>query len=498
MLEQATTLTHMRDHIQFFLNGRGQIVRGDSAFITLAEFLRLECGLVGTKIVCAEGDCGACTVLVGRPSPHPQPLSGKAGRGESMSYVPIDACIQFLFQLDGVHIVTIEGLPSNGDLHPAQQAMVDHHGSQCGYCTPGFVMAFAGYTENGGNANNARIALTGNLCRCTGYVPILEAAASIAQTQLPPIGERFDTTELVSTLKSLSSDALQIASGTRTFNAPTTLSDAIAFKAANPDAVIIAGATELGVLRNKHGYEPTRMMSLARIPDLGVLEATPDRMSFGANVTWAHVEAAVREPLPQFHRIVERFGSPQIRHAATLVGNVAHGSPIADSLPLLSVMDAELEIVGPSGTRRRSINGFYTGYKKKDLRDDELITRVIMPLPQGSERLRLYKVSRRTDLDIATFGAAIRIQMDGSVIGSAAVAYSGVAPTIIRLPRTEAFFRGKRPDETTFRQAGRIARNEVTPITDVRGSADFRLQLCENVLCKFYFDEAAAPAEVIA
>jgi xanthine dehydrogenase small subunit len=476
----------MRDHIQFFLNGREQIVRGDSAFITLAEYSRIECGLAGTKVVCAEGDCGACTVLVGRPA------------GQRLHYVPIDGCIQFVFQLDGTHVVTIEGLPSNGELHAVQQAMVDHHGSQCGYCTPGFVMALAGWKENGGDTNNARIALTGNLCRCTGYVPIMEAAASIAQTQLPPTGERFDTTELVSTLKSLSSDALHIASGARTFVAPTTLSDAIAFKAGNPDTVIIAGATELGVLRNKHGYEPIRMMSLARIPSLSALESAPDRMTFGANVTWAQVEAAVREPVPQFHRIVERFGSPQIRHAATLVGNVAHGSPIADSLPLLSVMDAELEIVGPNGTRRRSINGFYTGYKKKDLRDDELITCVNMPLPQAGERLRLYKVSRRTDLDIATFGAAIRIQMDGSVIGSAAIAYSGVAQTLVRLLGTEAFLLGKPLDESTFRQAGRVARNEVTPITDIRGSADFRLQLCENVLRKFYFDEAEATAEVIA
>jgi xanthine dehydrogenase small subunit len=488
----------MRDQFQFFLNGREQIVRGDSAFITLAEYLRLECGLVGTKVVCAEGDCGACTVLVGRPNSHPHSFSRKAGTGESISYVPIDACIQFLFQVDGTHVVTIEGLPSNGDLHPAQQAMVDHHGSQCGYCTPGFVMALAGCTENGGHANNTRIALTGNLCRCTGYLPILEAAATIIQNQVPPIGQRFDSAELLSTLASLSADALHLATGTRTFVAPTTLSDSIAFKAANPDTIIIAGATELGVLRNKHGFEPIRMMSLARVPDLGVIESTPDRMSFGANVTWAQVEAAVGESLPQFHRIVERFGSPQIRHVATLVGNVAHGSPIADSLPLLSVMDAELEIAGANGIRRRSINGFYTGYKKKDLRDDELITRVILPLAKAGERLRLYKVSRRTDLDIATFGAAIRIRMEGSVIGTAAVAYSGVAPTLVRLPRTEAFLCGKQLNETTFLQAGRVARNEVTPITDVRGSADFRLQLCENVLRKFYFDDAEIPAEAMA
>ena len=223
------------------------------------------------------------------------------------------------------------------------------------------------------------------------------------------------------------------------------------------------------------------MLSLARIAELSAIESTPQSISFGANVTWSQVETALRERLPQFRRIVERFGSPQIRNVATLVGNIANGSPIADSLPLLMVMDAQLEIVGPRGSRTRSINGFYAGYKKMDLRRDELITRVILPLPKVGEKLRLYKVSRRTDLDISTFGAAIRIQTQDNAIRSAAIAYAGVAPTVVRLPATEAMLVGKPFDENTFREAGRRARAEVTPITDVRGSADFRLQLCENV-----------------
>jgi xanthine dehydrogenase small subunit len=311
------------------------------------------------------------------------------------------------------------------------------------------------------------------------------------------MGARWDAS-LAASLRDLAAEPVQIKTPTRTFFAPVTLPDAVAFKAAYPDAVIVAGATELGVLRNKRGYEPAKLLCLSRIPGLGTIETTPDHMAIGANVTWSQVEEAVRKPLPQFHRIVERFGSPQIRHAATLVGNVAHGSPIADSLPLFMVLDAEIEIVGPHGARRRSINGFYSGYKQKDLRPDELITRVILPLPKAGERLRLYKVSRRTDLDIASFGAAIRIQMNRETIMSAAIAYSGVAPTVVRLPQTESFLVGKPFDDRTFEHAGRRARNEVRPITDVRGSADFRLQLCENVLRKFFFDEAATPAEAIA
>jgi xanthine dehydrogenase small subunit len=465
----------MRDYVRFFLNGQEQIVRGDAAFVTLAEFLRLNCGLPGTKIVCAEGDCGACTVLVGRPAD-----------GE-MRYLPVDCCIQFVFQLDGTHVVTVEGLAAKGELHPVQRAMVDCHGSQCGYCTPGFVMALAGWTANGCTAD-PRISLTGNLCRCTGYVSILEAAERI-RSQFGGAPSSRSASEIHE-----DREPLEIRGGKRVYFAPTELAYAVAFKAYNPDAVIVAGATELGVWRNKRCIEPATMLSLARIAELNAVESTAQSISFGANVTWSQVETALHERLPQFRRIVERFGSPQIRNVATLAGNIANGSPIADSLPLLMVMDAQLEIVGPRGSQSRSINGFYTGYKKMDLRRDELIARVILPLPKAGEKLRLYKVSRRTDLDISTFGAAIRIQKHDDMIRSAAIAYAGVAPTVVRLPATEAMLVGKPFDENTFREAGRRARAEVTPITDVRGSADFRLQLCENVLRKFYHDEATMEA----
>jgi xanthine dehydrogenase small subunit len=477
----------MRNHICFYLNGRPHTLRGDAAFAPLTDFLRARQGLVGTKVVCAEGDCGACTVLVGRV------------RDGRLRYEPVDGCIQFLYQLDGTHVVTVEGLKNGDQLHPVQQALVDHHGSQCGYCTPGFVMALAGWAEAGAPADDAatRIALTGNLCRCTGYRPILDAAAAVAQTPPAPLAERYDTPGLVGELRYLATDPLRVEAGRRTFFAPTTLEDAITFKAEHTEAVIVAGGTELGVLRNKRGYDPPTLLSLARVPELGGIRYADGRMSFGANVTWAQVERAVREPLPEFHRIVQRFGSPQIRHVATLAGNVAHGSPIADSLGLLSVMDAELELVGPRGPRVRPVNGFYTGYKRKDLAADELIARVVLPLPDADERLRLYKVSRRYDLDIATFGAAIRVRETGGVIRRAAVAYTGVAPTVVRLPQTEAFLSGRPFVEATFRQAGRVARTEIAPITDVRGSRDFRWQLAENILVKFYLDEIGAGAVAV-
>jgi xanthine dehydrogenase small subunit len=470
----------MRDHVRFFLNGQPQAVGGPAAFGTLAEHLRERLGLVGTKVVCAEGDCGACTVLVGRPD------------GGRLHYFPVDACILFLAQLDAAHVVTVEGL-SDGGLHPVQRAMVECHGSQCGYCTPGFVMALAGWAEDGADPDPAavRLALTGNLCRCTGYLPILDAAAAVAGTPPVRLAERPESARICAELAALAAEPLRVEAGGRTFFAPTMLAEAVAFKASGPDVAVVSGATELGVLRNKRGYEPRALLSLARVGGLDAVEHADGRVAIGANVTWARVEREVVPLLPAFGPIVRRFGSPQIRNVATLAGNVVNGSPIADALPLLLVLDAELEIAGPGGVRRRPLGGFYTAYKKADLAPGEVVTRVVLPLPAPGDRLRLYKVSRRNDLDIASFGAAIRVREAGGLIRRAAVAYSGVGPTVLRLPKAESALAGRPFDEATFRQAGRVARSEVAPLSDVRGSKDYRWQLAENVLVKFFFEETA-------
>jgi xanthine dehydrogenase small subunit len=274
----------------------------------------------------------------------------------------------------------------------------------------------------------------------------------------------------------------------RTFFAPRRLEDAVQFKAHHPDAVIVSGATELGVLRNKKGYDPPVLLSLTGVPGLAEITPVNGSVAIGANVTWTQMEAFARKVLPEFYRIIIRFGSPQIRNVSTLVANVAHGSPIADSLPFLLIMEAELEIIGRKGSRRAELNQFYKGYKVRDLAPDEIITQVILPLPAADELVKLYKVSRRNDLDIATFGAGIRIKRAGDIITRAFVAYSGVAPTVVRLPSTEAFLQGKLFSEETFQVAGQVARAEIKPISDVRGSSDFRLQLAENILKKFYGD----------
>lgn len=477
----------MRDYLLFYLNDHRCEIRGEAAFLSLAEFLRQEQRLTGTKVVCAEGDCGACTVLLGHPD------------GERLRYEVVNSCILFLYQLDGKHVVTVEGLQANGEPHPVQRAMIDCHGSQCGYCTPGFVCSLAGLFEltPQPTVDDVRLGLTGNLCRCTGYVSILEAAASVNVSGSRRMADLYGPEAILSDLKAhtplpvfleAQNTYPAIGPARRTFHAPRKLAEALTFKARNPEAVIVSGNTELGVVRNKKGHDPATLLSLTHIAELSELTCADGVLSIGANVTWTELERLTRALLPEFYKIIIRFGAPQIRNVATLVANVANGSPIADSLPLLFITEAEVELASIRGTRRVRLDRFYTGYKKKDLAPEEIITRVLIPLPPPDDLLRLYKVSKRNDLDIATFGAGIRIQRSGEHIARAWVSYSGVAATVVRMPDTEAFLHGKPFTEETFESAGQIARQEVRPISDVRGSDTFRAQLAENTLVKFWWD----------
>jgi xanthine dehydrogenase small subunit len=484
----------MRDYVLMYVNGKRFQIRGETAFSSLSDFLRCELGFVGTKVVCAEGDCGACTVLVGRLD------------GNQVRYETVDSCIQFLYQLDCKHVVTVEGLHRDGQLHPVQEALVKHHGSQCGFCTPGFVMALTGMFEDKAAADQERmqLALTGNLCRCTGYLPILEAGLSLDPQTLITVAEQYSSRAMIEDLHQHMLEPVLIETAEanryvapvrRTFFSPRHLHEALDFKTRHPESLIVSGGTELGVLRNKKGFDPPALLSLTFLPGLSQIVCEDDTVIIGANVTWTQIEAYMKEAFPEFYKIIIRFGSPQIRNVATLVANVAHGSPIADSLPFLYITGAELELVRQSGTRRVQINDFYKGYKVKDLAADEIITRIFIPLPAPDELLKLYKVSKRNDLDIATFGAGIRVRKAGDIITRALIAYSGVAPTVVRLPSTEAFLQGKLFSEETFQQAGREARQEIQPISDVRGSRDFRLQLAENILRKFYYDCAGSELE---
>lgn len=486
----------IRNHLVLFLNGRRQEVHGGDCFLSLSDFLRYRLGLTGTKIVCSEGDCGSCTVLIGRRD------------GSSFHYRPIDSCIRLMFQLDGVHVVTIEGIASDSAEHqltPVQEAMVQCHGSQCGFCTPGFVMAMHGVCESSNGhtptEDDWRHSLTGNLCRCTGYTTILKAGLQAAAEHPKKLNELYPPAPMLRELTALASDVIDLQASCngaeRRAFCPTTLGEAISFRRDNPQSKIVAGATDVGVQLNKRVIEPAVFLDLNRVGELEKIELEKtdgDHRTIvaGARATWTDLLELCRSEVPEFAEIVSVFGSPQIRHVGTIGGNIINASPIADSLPFLFVMEAELELAGPSGHRRVNINEFYQGYKKFDLRPDELLGSVRIPLPCSGELLRLYKVSRRRDLDISTFTAAIRLQLNGETISRASLAYGAVGPTVVRLKKTEHFLQDQPFAEETMAEAGELAVSEITPISDVRGSQDYRFQLARNVLLRFYHEQQLA------
>lgn len=472
----------MRDFVLIYINGVRHEIRGRDARLSLSDYLRRRLGLVGTKIVCSEGDCGACSVLIGRADEH------------GLHYQVVDSCIQFLFQFDSTHVVTVEGLSPAGTLNGVQQAMIECHGSQCGFCTPGFVMAMMGLRENRAidHQDDLRVGLTGNLCRCTGYVSILEAGLAAHGSEEERIGALYPPESLLNEFAAVEGEDICLTDelgreGTEVF-APATLTGALEYLQSSPRASVVAGATDVGVRVNKGMAWPEKILDLNRLRELSHVQVSPGALQLGARANWSVVEAVCRDLVPEFYKIVRIFGSPQIRNVGTVGGNLVNASPIADSLPFLHVMKAQLELASQRGTRTVSINDFYRGYKQFDLRPGELLTKVSVPLPSAEEMLRLYKVSRRRDLDIASFTAAVRMRLEDSRIADAAVAFGAVGPTVLRARRTEEFLIGQEFTEATMRAAGDIAVEEVTPISDVRGTAKYRLQLTRNVLSKFFFE----------
>jgi xanthine dehydrogenase small subunit len=468
----------MRDYLHFFVNGKECRVRGSDAFQPLSSFLRNNLGITGTKVVCEEGDCGACTTLSGRL---------KAG---TIEYKPINSCIQYVYQADCSHIITVEGLKDRSELTAVQESMVDCHGAQCGFCTPGIILALSDYFDKNKQASpqGLKDSLTGNLCRCTGYDPIIKAGMNVNTKSLVPVCRLYPPESLAASLQPALKESAQVSSHGQTVFIPATCEELVSFKKANPQAVILSGGTDVCVNMNKRGYSPEALISLANLPGLDNISVSDGIMIVGARVTLSQMEDYCRTRIPEFYNLLTLFGSPQIRNAATLAGNVANASPIGDTPPFLFVMDAVLELVSSSGTRQVRLNEFYRGYKKFDLAADEFISSIAIPLPTPGEIIKLYKVSRRKHLDIATNTAAFRLKLKGDRLAEIAIAYGGVAPVILRLPKTEAFLKGKALTPAIMEEAGEIAVGEISPIDDVRGSKAFRNQLARNLMLKLYYD----------
>jgi len=475
-------LNNMRDYILLFVNDKKYKITGERVFQPLADYLRTDLNLVGTKIVCSEGDCGACTVISGRVN------------GKSLKYDIINSCISYVYQMDCCHIITVEGLKANGNLNPVQTELAENHGTQCGFCTPGFSVAMTNITSGKKSWNKKDIVdgLIGNLCRCTGYQSIIKSGMNLKQGSLKELSELYPSKTIIKEFNALKGNPVNLEASIDNENYrffhPEDLKSALEFKSKNPDAQIIAGGTDLGVLSNKGIINPKNIMSLSSVSDLDGIEQTKSHIVIGANTTWTSVENFTKEHLPEFYKIVKLLGSPQIKNIATIGGNIINASPIADSLPFLFITDAELELQNSGGTRKVKISEFYKSYKKMDILPDELLTKVIIPVPGKDYKLKLYKVSKRKDLDIASFTAGIMMKLGGKNINDVRLSYGGVGPIVYRLYNTEKYLKGKTFNLETLKEAGNIAVDEISPISDVRGSKKFRNLLAKNILFKYFYD----------
>jgi xanthine dehydrogenase small subunit len=475
-----------RDAIRFLLGAEPQEIRGIDPTMTVLDWLRLRKSLIGTKEGCAEGDCGACTVVVGRVD------------GDHMRYEAVNACIRFLPTLDCCHLLTVEHLRRpDGSLHPAQQAMVDCHGSQCGFCTPGFVMSlFALYlNEDRPDGQRIRDALAGNLCRCTGYAPIIAAAE-----RMYDLGDRatdplvLSPAGLMSRLGSGTDDGmLALERDGRRFAAPET-ADALADLLLDwPEATIVAGATDVGLWVTKQMRVLRDVVSVGRVAELRRIDWTQDGLEIGGAVTYAEAETALAGLAPDFGELLRRIGGLQVRNAGTIGGNIANGSPIGDTPPALIALGATVVLRRGPERRRLALEDFFLAYGRQDRRPGEFVETVVVPRPGPDCAFRVYKVSKRFDQDISALCGAFLIERTDGVVSRARIAFGGMAGTPKRASGAEASLIGRPWTAETVTAAMAALELDFAPLSDWRASAAYRRTVAANLLMKCFIETSTVP-----
>ncbi len=471
-----------RNSLRFLRNGTLTEVDAVGPNETLLDYLRLRERAVGTKEGCGEGDCGACTVAIGRL---------KGGR---VIYEPVNACIQLLGQVDGKDVVAVDDLVQNGALHPVQQAMVDHHGSQCGFCTPGIVMALFALYHAGvkPDRNVVNDWLAGNLCRCTGYRPIADAAlASISGEPADALARRrADTVQALENLAD--GEDLFIGDEDSFFAAPATVDSLAALYDRHLDAVILAGATDVGLWITKQLRELPKIIYVGRAAGFADIDERAGEIRIGAGATYADAEAALASIDRDVAEVVRRIGSKQIRASGTVGGNIANGSPIGDTPPVLIALGAELELRRGDATRSMALEDFFIEYGKQDRAPGELVNAVTVPRLKPGEHFRAYKLSKRFDQDITGTLGAFRIAVDGNRITGARIAFGGMAATPKRASGAETALVGaslKKP--ASWQAAIDALADDFAPISDMRASADYRRRAAGNLLRKALAEIAA-------
>ena len=474
----------MRGEIRFLR--RGKVVRLTSPTLTLLDHLRLTERATGTKEGCAEGDCGACTVVLRRL------------RGDKLTYEPVNACILFAAQADGADVITVEDLAKDGDLHPVQQQMVDLHGSQCGFCTPGFVMAlFALYHQpRARSIDRATVNdwIAGNLCRCTGYRPIVDAG--LAACALPAsdwfTAQEADARKALAELKD--TDDVFIGTRERFLAAPATVLSLAKLYFANPDATIIAGATDVGLWVTKQLRQFQKVIFLHRVRGLDEIEDRHDAVSFGATVTHAQAMPYLTAVDRDLGELMRRFAGNQVRMAGTIGGNVANGSPIGDLPPALIALGATLALQRGERPRTMPIENFFLDYGKQDRQAGEFVRMVRIPKFTAGEQFRCYKISKRFDSDISAVMGAFKLRLDGQRIAGARIGFGGMAAIPKRARATEkALIEARLDRPQTWDDGVAALAEDFAPIDDMRASASYRLEVARALLRKALTEIGGTP-----
>lgn len=492
-----------RTEIRFVLDGEVIEIGNVDPTRTVLQYLREDLGKIGTKEGCAEGDCGACTIA----------LAEIDSSGERLQVRAINSCIQFLPTLDGKELITVESLRgADGALHPVQQAMVDWHGSQCGFCTPGFIMSLFALYKNNAQPSRREIddALAGNLCRCTGYRPIIDSATRMysdyAERQkmggwlLEPYATKAkakpDEKRRVELLKSLQSEhMLALAADGKEYFAPQSSDEMAQLLQECPEAIVLAGGTDVGLWVTKQHREFDVVVYSGSVGELREHSTTDSHLEIGAAVSLSDAMQPIIEHYPTLAELFLRFASPPIRNAGTLGGNVANGSPIGDMMPALLVLDTSLVLRKGDDRRTLPLGDFYLDYMQNALEPGEFVEKILIPLPTEGEQVESYKISKRFDQDISAVCGAYRLVLDGGNVADIRIAYGGMAAIPKRATHCESVLQGNAWNEALLGEAMDTLEKDFTPLSDMRSTAEYRRRICGNLLYRFYLDTTAAGDE---
>ena len=481
--------------VRFLLNDDWVSLNQIDPKMSVLDFLRLERGLTGTKEGCASGDCGACTVVLAE------------AEGEQLNYQAVNACITPVATLHAKQLITVEHLKRGQQLHKVQQAMVDYHGSQCGFCTPGFIMSMFAYDKNYVSKDSAEShhdimeALGGNLCRCTGYRPIIDATAALRTTSSEDqfSDSRVETLAKLSTI-SKADVALEFDDHgqPRKYFAPSTLDSLANILKQHPSARLLAGGTDLCLEFTQSLKDVDVLVYLGRVAELTTISETQSSVELGAAVSYSDAKGILLAHFPSLQEMIDRLGSRQVRNQGTIGGNIANASPIGDMPPILIALGAELVLRKDKKTRRIAVEDYFISYKVTSLQAGEIIESISIPKPDAAILFRAYKISKRMEDDISASCAAIQIRLDDGVVTSARIAFGGMAEIPKRAKHVEAALIGQAWTSEAISDAQTALAKDYSPISDFRASADYRLQVSKNLLQRFYLEFSSKENESLS